>query len=105
MRPTPTRWCRSPRRNTRRWGATTPVGAGAGRNSSCAMAPPEGAAAEAPRDFATELEESEGRLTEAERYLGLDRLLARQAELEAAAADPKLWDDGDNARAVTTELG
>jgi peptide chain release factor 2 len=69
------------------------------------MAPPEGAAAEVPRDFATELEESEGRLTEAERYLGLDRLLARQAELEAAAADPTLWDDGDNARAVTTELG
>ena len=69
------------------------------------MAPPEGGAAAAPRDFATELEESEGRLTEAERYLGLDRLLARQAELEAEAADPKLWDDGDRARAITTELG
>jgi peptide chain release factor 2 len=69
------------------------------------MAPPEGGAAEVPRDFATELEESEGRLTEAERYLGLERLLARQAELESAAADPALWDDGDNARAVTTELG
>ena len=49
--------------------------------------------------------ESESRLTEAERYLGLDRLLARQAELESEAADPTLWDDGDNARAVTTELG
>jgi peptide chain release factor 2 len=69
------------------------------------MAPPEGGAAEAPRDFATELEESEGRLTEAERYLGRERLLARQAELESAAADPALWDDGDNARAITTELG
>jgi peptide chain release factor 2 len=69
------------------------------------MAPPEGGAAEVPRDFATELEESEGRLAEAERYLGLERLLARQAELESAAADPALWDDGDNARAVTTELG
>jgi peptide chain release factor 2 len=69
------------------------------------MAPPEGGAAEVPRDFATELEESQGRLTEAERYLGLERLLARQAELESAAADPALWDDGDNARAVTTELG
>jgi peptide chain release factor 2 len=69
------------------------------------MAPPEGGAAEVPRDFATELEESEGRLTEAERYLGLERLLARQAELESEAADPALWDDGDNARAVTTELG
>jgi hypothetical protein len=52
------------------------------------MAPPEGGAAEAPRDFAAELEESEGRLTEAERYLGLDTLLARRAELEAEAADP-----------------
>ena len=69
------------------------------------MAPPEGGAAEVPRDFAAELEESESRLTEAERYLGLDRLLARQAELESEAADPTLWDDGDNARAVTTELG
>jgi peptide chain release factor 2 len=69
------------------------------------MAPPEGGAAEVSRDFATELEESEGRLTEAERYLGLERLLARQAELESEAADPTLWDDGDNARAVTTELG
>jgi peptide chain release factor 2 len=69
------------------------------------MAPPEGGSAEVPRDFATELEESEGRLTEAERYLGLERLLSRQAELETEAADPKLWDDGDNARAVTTELG
>jgi len=69
------------------------------------MAPPEGGAAEVPRDFATELDEFEGRLTEAERYLGLDRLLARQAELEREAADPKLWDDGDHARAVTTELG
>ena len=69
------------------------------------MAPPEGGAAEVPRDFAAELAESESRLTEAERYLGLDRLLARQAELESEAADPTLWDDGDHARAVTTELG
>ena len=30
---------------------------------------------------------------------------ADKAELESAAADPALWDDGDNARAVTTELG
>jgi peptide chain release factor 2 len=46
-----------------------------------------------------------GRLAEAERYLGLDRLQARRAELEAEAADPDLWNDGDHARAVTTELG
>jgi peptide chain release factor 2 len=69
------------------------------------MAPPDPGPAEAPRDFTAELEESESRLAEAERYLGLDRLLARKAELEAAAADPELWNDGDNAREVTTELG
>jgi peptide chain release factor 2 len=69
------------------------------------MAPTEGSAAEAPRDFAAELEECEARLAEAERYLGLDKLTARRAELEAEAARPDLWDDQDHARAVTTELG
>ncbi|MGO8859793.1 MAG: peptide chain release factor 2 [Acidimicrobiales bacterium] len=69
------------------------------------MAPPEGGSAEAPRDFAAELADAEGRLVEAERYLGLDRLLARRAELEAEAARPELWSDPDHARAVTTELG
>jgi peptide chain release factor 2 len=69
------------------------------------MAPAEGGAAEAPRDFAAELEESESRLAEAERYLGLDKLTARRAELEAEAARPDLWDDQDHARAVTKELG
>ncbi len=69
------------------------------------MAPPEAGSAEAPRDFAAEFEDSENRLAEAERYLGLDRLLARRAELETEAADPDLWDDADHARAVTTELG
>ncbi len=60
---------------------------------------------EQPRDFASELEESEARLAEAERYLGLDRLTARRLELESEAALPDLWDDGDHARSVTTELG
>jgi peptide chain release factor 2 len=69
------------------------------------MAPPEAGSAEAPRDFEAELEDSESRLAEAERYLGLDRLLDRRAELEAEAARPDLWDDADNARAITTELG
>ena len=69
------------------------------------MAPPEGGPAEAPRDFAAELEDARGRLSEAERYLGLDRLLARRAELETEAANPELWNDADHARAVTTELG
>jgi len=69
------------------------------------MAQPDAGSAEAPRDFAAELLEVEGRLAEAERYLGLDRLQSRRAELEAEAADPDLWNDGDHARAVTTELG
>lgn len=45
------------------------------------------------------------RLREAERYLGIDRLRDRRTELEEAASLPDLWDDADNARAVTTELG
>jgi peptide chain release factor 2 len=69
------------------------------------MAPPEAASAQVPRDFAAELDESEARLAEAERYLGLERLTSRRAELEAEAAAPDLWDDGDRARAITTELG
>ena len=67
--------------------------------------PDQGSAAEAPRDFTAELEESEARLIEAERYLGLDRLVERRAELEVEAAKPDLWNDGDSARAITTELG
>jgi peptide chain release factor 2 len=71
------------------------------------MAPPDGAAAHAPepRDFHSELEALAERLSEAERYLGLDKLEARRAELEAEAGRPDLWDDADNARAVTKELG
>jgi peptide chain release factor 2 len=69
------------------------------------MAPPEGGSAEAPRDFAAELKDAGDRLAEAERYLGLERLQSRRAELEEAAAQPDLWDDADRARAITTELG
>jgi peptide chain release factor 2 len=69
------------------------------------MAPPEAGSAEALRDFAAELDDSESRLAEAERYLGLDRLVARRVELETEAARPDLWDDADQARAITTELG
>jgi peptide chain release factor 2 len=69
------------------------------------MAPPEAGSAEAPRDFAAELDDAQSRLVEADRYLGLDRLVARRAELESEAARPDLWDDADEARAITTELG
>jgi peptide chain release factor 2 len=72
------------------------------------MAPPDAAAAaaaEGPRDFTAELSTLGDRLAEAERYLGRDKLEARRAELEAEAAKPDLWDDQDNARSVTRELG
>src|ERR1035441_7875527 len=45
------------------------------------------------------------RLREAEHFLGLDLLQKRRVELEASASLPDLWDDPDNARSVTTELG
>ena len=69
------------------------------------MAQPEGTAPQEPRDFKTELAALGARLEEAERYLGLEKLQARRAELEAAVAKPDLWDDPDHARAVTKELG
>ena len=68
------------------------------------MAPPEPAAGE-HRDFEAELEDLASRLADAEKYLRLDDLQARRAELEEDAARPDLWDDADRARAVTTELG
>ena len=69
------------------------------------MAPPDGPPAQAPRDFTAELAALGERLGEAERYLGLEKLLARRAELEEEVAKPDLWDDPDHARGVTKELG
>jgi len=69
------------------------------------MAPPDGPAAEAPRDFSSELEALGERLAEAERYLGREKLEVRRTELEAEVGRPGLWDDADNARSVTRELG
>ena len=63
------------------------------------------AAAEGPRDFTAELNALAERLAEAERYLGREKLESRRAELEAEVAAPDLWDDQDNARSVTRELG
>jgi peptide chain release factor 2 len=71
-------------------------------------------AADAPRrgegepdrvDIPEQLASLAGRIQEAERFLGADALAARRNELEVAASTPDLWDDADNARAVTTELG
>jgi len=56
-------------------------------------------------DIPATLESLAERLAEAERFLGVDRLLERRAELEKAASEPGLWDDADHAREVTTELG
>jgi peptide chain release factor 2 len=69
------------------------------------MARPDGPAADLPRDFSSELAALGERLAEAERYLGREKLEVRRDELEAEVARPDLWDDADNARAVTKELG
>ena len=69
------------------------------------MAPPEGPEAGEPRDLGADLDQLSGRLEEAVRYLRMDDLRARRAELEAEAGRPDLWDDADRARTVTTELG
>ena len=69
------------------------------------MAPPDGPTAEAPRDFTAELEALGERLAEAERYLGREKLEVRRTELEVEVAKPDLWDDPDQARSVTKELG
>ena len=56
-------------------------------------------------DIPAALESLGARLAEAGHFLALDRLEERRTELEKAASEPGLWDDADNARMVTTELG
>ena len=56
------------------------------------------------QDFSDELRALRQRLTDAERYLDLEGLRKRLAELESEASRPDLWDDADAARKVTTEL-
>jgi peptide chain release factor 2 len=51
------------------------------------------------------IEELETRWEAARDYLKMDANRARRALLSELAADPNLWDDQDNARDVTTELG
>jgi peptide chain release factor 2 len=51
------------------------------------------------------IEELETRWGAARDYLKMDASRARRALLSELAADPNLWDDQDNAREVTTELG
>jgi peptide chain release factor 2 len=51
------------------------------------------------------IEELETRWDAARDYLKIDDRRARHAVLSGLAADPNLWDDQENAREVTTELG
>jgi len=56
------------------------------------------------RDFTDDLTDLRRRVDDARRYLHVDATRVKVAELEAAAAEPGLWDDPDQARRVTTEL-
>jgi peptide chain release factor 2 len=67
------------------------------------MADPK--AENALRSALVSLEELETRWDAARDYLKIDASRARHAVLTEHAADPNLWDDQDNAREVTTELG
>ncbi len=57
------------------------------------------------KDFTDDLAALERRLQEAETYLDLDRKRQRVAQLEPEIAKPDLWDDADEARALTKEYG
>ncbi|HEY5265917.1 MAG TPA: peptide chain release factor 2 [Acidimicrobiales bacterium] len=67
------------------------------------MADPK--AENALRNALVSIEELETRWSAARNYLKIDASRTRHAELAVLAEDPNLWDDQDNAREVTTELG
>jgi peptide chain release factor 2 len=67
------------------------------------MADPK--AENALRNALVTIEELETRWDAARDYLKIDASRARHAVLGDLAADPNLWDDQENARKVTTELG
>ena len=56
------------------------------------------------QDFSDDLRRLRGRLAEAESYLRIGELRARQPLLEAESSRPDLWDVPERARAVTSEL-
>ena len=68
------------------------------------MARPEAPGAGEQRDLRAELASLRKRLEEAEGYLGVGQLRARQAELETEVSRLDLWDDPDRARQVTSEF-
>jgi len=57
------------------------------------------------RDFTPELSALETRLADAAKYLGLDSLKARLAELETEVSRPDLWEDTEVGQRVTREYG
>jgi len=57
-----------------------------------------------PADPRDALEALDATLTSIEKVLDLPRLRVEQADLEAQAGEPDLWDDGAKAQAVTTRL-
>ncbi len=63
------------------------------------------ARAEALRQADAVLGELRQRWAAARDYLKVDASRSRRDELGSLAADPRLWDDQDHARQVTTELG
>ena len=67
------------------------------------MADPK--AENALRDALSAIDELEARWEAARDYLKIDAGRARHEVLGALATDPDLWNDQDNARRVTTELG
>jgi peptide chain release factor 2 len=55
------------------------------------------------RDLSEDLTTLARRVADAHKYLRVDEARTRLVELDEAVADPSLWNDQDNARAVTTE--
>ena len=56
------------------------------------------------QDFSDDLRRLRGRLDEAEAYLRVEVLRVRRPQLEAESSRPDLWEQPEQARAVTSEL-
>ncbi|MDQ0377112.1 peptide chain release factor 2 [Amycolatopsis thermophila] len=55
-------------------------------------------------DFAADLKDLAGKLTQVESVMDLDGLRAQVADLEQQASNPNLWDDPEAAQKVTSQL-
>jgi peptide chain release factor 2 len=56
------------------------------------------------KDYSDDIAASRAKLASLESVMDVDSKRARLLKLEVAASDPSLWDDPDQARAVTTEM-